>query len=105
MSKLDTQGWIDATNSRGEPYDFFVRDDRVWVRRRDGKYKWMRLDRRKTIAGARMLAGVISQERGLWQSEAVAKKACPAANLARAAPADVAPHRRGLARAREGNPQ
>jgi hypothetical protein len=74
MSKLDTQGWIDATNAAGQPYAFFVRDERLWVRR-DGKYKWMRLDRSKTVADARKLAGLISQEKDFWQSETVAEKA------------------------------
>jgi hypothetical protein len=74
MSKLDTQGWIDATNSRGEPYAFFVRDDRIWVRR-GGKYKWRQVGGGNTIAGARMQAGLISQEKDFWQGETVAKKA------------------------------
>jgi hypothetical protein len=74
MSKLDTQGWIDATNASGQPYAFFVRMI-AYGCDRDGQYKWTQFGGSNTIAGARMLAGLISREKDFWQDETVAKKA------------------------------
>ena len=73
MAKFDSQGWIDARTARGRPYAFFVRNDRLWVRR-DDEYKCTRVGGSDTMAAARGLAEIIVVEEGFWMDEAHAKK-------------------------------
>jgi hypothetical protein len=73
VTKLDTQGWIDAETAKGQPFAFFVRDEVLWVRR-GYKYKKTQLGGSDTIAAARALASIIAGETKYWEDEAWAIK-------------------------------
>jgi hypothetical protein len=73
VTKLDTQGWIDAKTSTGRRFAFFVRNEVIWVRR-GGKYKYTHLGGSNTIPAARALASIIAGEAEYWEGEAWAIK-------------------------------
>jgi hypothetical protein len=72
MTRLDSQGWIDASVG-GRAYAFFVRRGLIWVRR-NNKFKCLAMGTCNTLAAARAFAGIVSIEEDGWVNEAAAKK-------------------------------